>query len=122
MIDSRGSSESSTPRAAEPLHLPCPCDDPAGPAQDDRQPCHERDERRDREQVGDVFHDAPAGCLARPRAELFEQRLADLEQVPDDEQVGELGDRRIRVSVDRDDRAGRSHPDLVLDGTADPER
>ena len=32
-------------------------------------------------------------AVSRPRAQRREQRRADLEQVADDEQVGELGDR-----------------------------
>ena len=48
--------------------------------------------------------------------------MPDFEQVADDEQVGELGDRCVRVAVDGHDRARRPHPDLVLDGAADAER
>ena len=48
--------------------------------------------------------------------------MPDFEQVADDEQVGELCDRCVRVAVDGHDRARRPHPDLVLDGAADPER
>ena len=54
-------------------------------------------------------------------AELGEERGRDLEQVADDDEVGELGDRGVRVAVDGDDRLGRLHPDLVLDRAADPE-
>ena len=59
---------------------------------------------------------------SRPSAELGEERGTDLEQVADDDEVGELGDRRVRVAIDGDDRLGRLHPDLVLDRAADPER
>src|SRR4029079_18017105 len=34
----------------------------------------------------------------------------------------ELGDRRVRIPVDGDDRLGGLHPDLVLDRAADAER
>ena len=67
-------------------------------------------------------------CSPRPAAQPARARSAassagaDLEQVADDDQVGELGDRRVRVAVDRDDRLGGLHPDLVLDRAADPER
>ena len=57
-----------------------------------------------------------------PGAQALEQGRADLEQVADHEQVGELGDRRVGVAIDRDDRARRPHPDLVLDRAADAER
>ena len=43
----------------------------------------------------------------------------DLVQVADDPEIGELEDRRVRVLVDRDDRARALHPDLVLDRAGD---
>ena len=46
----------------------------------------------------------------------------DLVQVADDADVAEVEDRCIRVLVDRDDRAGALHPDLVLDGAGDTAR
>src|SRR5665811_73432 len=57
--------------------------------------------------------------LAGP--ELRQESLADLEEVADDEHVGEVRDRRVRVAVDRDDRLGRLHADLVLDRPGDAE-
>src|SRR3954468_471393 len=55
-------------------------------------------------------------------AELLEQRSTDLEEVADDEHVGELRDGCIRVAVDRDDRGRGLHPDLVLDRARDAHR
>src|SRR4051795_11783327 len=46
----------------------------------------------------------------------------DLVEVPDDAEVGELEDRRVRVLVDRDDVLGVLHADLVLDRARDPGR
>jgi hypothetical protein len=46
----------------------------------------------------------------------------DLEQVADHDEIGELGDRGVGIAVHRDDRLRGLHPDLVLDGAADPER
>ena len=43
-------------------------------------------------------------------------------QVADDAEVGEVEDRRVRVLVDRDDRAGVLHAHLVLDRAGDAER
>ncbi len=45
----------------------------------------------------------------------------DLVHVADHAEVAELEDRRVRVLVDRDDRAGALHPDLVLDCAGDAE-
>src|SRR5438309_7750922 len=42
--------------------------------------------------------------------------------VADDAEIAELEDRRVRVLVDRDDRAGALHADLVLDRAGDAER
>ncbi len=53
--------------------------------------------------------------------ELGELRR-DLVQVADDAEVGEVEDGRVRVLVDRDDRAGVLHAHLVLDRARDPER
>src|SRR3954452_8786126 len=39
----------------------------------------------------------------------------DLVDVPDNAEVAELEDRRVRVLVDRDDHVRALHPDLVLD-------
>ena len=64
----------------------------------------------------------PRSGGARPSAELGQERGTDLEQVADDDEVGELGDRRVRVAVDGDDRLRGLHPDLVLDRAADAER
>src|SRR6187455_1277115 len=60
------------------------------------------------------------GLLARPQ-ELGQLRR-DLCQVADHAEVREVEDRSVRVLVDRDDRAGPLHPDLVLDGAGDAER
>src|SRR5579862_4449639 len=57
-----------------------------------------------------------------PGLELRDEGSTDLEQVADDEHVGELGDRRVGVAVDRDDRLRRLHPDLVLDRAGDAHR
>ena len=46
----------------------------------------------------------------------------DCERVADDQQVGKLADRRGAVFVDRDDRAGRTHSDFVLDRAGDADR
>src|SRR3954471_11105811 len=46
----------------------------------------------------------------------------DLVEVPDDAEVGELEDRRVRVLVDRDDVLGVLHADLVLDRAGDAGR
>src|SRR4051812_41362142 len=46
----------------------------------------------------------------------------DLVEVPDDAEVGELEDRRVRILVDRDDVLGVLHADLVLDGPRDAGR
>ena len=43
----------------------------------------------------------------------------DLVQVADDAEIGELEDRRVAVLVDRDDRPGALHADLVLDRAGD---
>ena len=50
------------------------------------------------------------------------QAWSDLEQVTDDDEVGELADRRVGVPVDGDDRARRLDADLVLDRAADAAR
>src|SRR5437763_1788530 len=57
-----------------------------------------------------------------PLADELGQLRHDLVQVADDAEVAELEDRRVRVFVDRDDRAGALHADLVLDGAGDAER
>ena len=49
-------------------------------------------------------------------------RLADGDEVTDHEHVGEVGDGRVRVAVDGDDRRGGLHADLVLDRAADAHR
>src|SRR5687767_11775238 len=49
------------------------------------------------------------------RADELGQLGDDLVQVADDAEVAEVEDGRVRVLVDRDDRAGAVHPDLVLD-------
>src|SRR5439155_20529672 len=54
-----------------------------------------------------------------PRLDELGQLRDDLVQVADDAEVGELEDRRVRVLVDRDDRPGALHPDLVLDRARD---
>ena len=46
----------------------------------------------------------------------------DLLDVADHGHVGEVEDRCVRVLVDRDDRAGALHPDLVLDRAGDAAR
>src|SRR3990167_2460684 len=46
----------------------------------------------------------------------------DLVEIADDPKVGEVEDRRVRVLVDRNDRPGALHPDLVLDRARDAER
>src|SRR3954447_23864908 len=46
----------------------------------------------------------------------------DLVPVADHSEVAELEDRRVRILVDRDDRAGALHADLVLDRARDAER
>jgi hypothetical protein len=51
-----------------------------------------------------------------------QQGAAHLEQVAHDQEIRELGDRSVRIAIDGDDRAGRLHPDLVLDRAADPKR
>ena len=51
----------------------------------------------------------PAPSAAAPGAELGGERGTDLEQVADHEQVRDLGDRRVRVPVDRDDRLRTLH-------------
>src|SRR4051794_5378836 len=58
---------------------------------------------------------SPDPRSARPRAELGDHRGDDLEQVADDDDVRELGDRRIGVAVHGDDRIRGLHPHLVLD-------
>ena len=66
------------------------------PRNDDRQPGRQRDEGEDRKQ-DDPVHRVPGGLrssLARP--ELRQERRTHLEQVADDEQVREVGDRRVR--------------------------
>src|SRR5207248_9448937 len=45
----------------------------------------------------------------------------DLVHIAHHAEVAELEDRRVRVFVDRDDRAGALHADLVLDGAGDAE-
>ena len=67
--------------------------------------------------------------VGRPHAhELRRSRTSsrqlrhDLVQVADDAEVGELEDRRVRVLVDRDDRARALHADLVLDRAGDADR
>ena len=40
-------------------------------------------------------------------------------QVAHDAEIGEVEDRRVRVLVDRDDRAAARHADLVLDRAGD---
>src|SRR3954469_1178003 len=64
----------------------------------------------------------PRARSARPGAQAFDKSRPDLEQVAHDEQVREIGDGRVDVAIDGDDGRRRSHPDLVLDGAADPER
>src|SRR5688500_16632769 len=63
-----------------------------------------------------------AAVSARPGAQLREDRLADLDEVADRDHVREIRDRRVRIAVDRHDRGGRLHADLVLDGAADAHR
>src|SRR4051794_7756662 len=65
---------------------------------------------------------SPDPRSARPGAKLGDHRRDDLEQVADDDDVGELGNRRIGVAVHRDDRIRRLHPDLVLDRTRNAKR
>ena len=60
-----------------------------------------------------------ASSCGRARAR---RASGDLVQIADDAEVGEVEDRRVRVLVDRDDRAGVLHADLVLDRAGDPER
>ena len=73
------------------------------------EPRCERDEREDRQEDDPAprVDPVPAAQPARARS-CGEQRRPDLEQVADHEQVGEVGDRRVGVAVDRDDRARRS--------------
>src|SRR6185437_3977567 len=54
-----------------------------------------------------------------PGPDELRQLRDDLVQVADDAEVGELEDGRVRVLVDRDDRAGALHADLVLDRARD---
>src|SRR5687767_16016180 len=51
--------------------------------------------------------------------DFVRQGRDDLEQVADDEQVGEFADRGVRIAVDGDDVLGRLHADAMLDGPAD---
>ena len=77
--------------------------------------------RRGRRTASSVTVRSPAPLSPTARG-AGRRAPADLEQVADDDHVRELGDRRVRVAVDRDDRPGRLHPDLVLDRPADAER
>ena len=108
--------------ATEALDLARPGDEPPGPPQHDGQRRRERDEGREREEDGELHTADPGPVSAGPAAELVEQRRADLDEIADDQQVGELGDRRVRVAVDRDDRARRLDANLVLDRAADAAR
>src|SRR5688572_28341138 len=63
-----------------------------------------------------------AAGSARPFAQLREDRLADLDEIADHDHIREVSDRRVRIAVDRDDRGGGLHADLVLDGAADAHR
>ena len=88
------------------LELAGPSHDPAGAAEHHHQTGRQGDEPRDGEKEEEVWHPdvAPAARSAGPGAQALEERGADLEQVADHEQVGELGDGRIDVSIDRHDR------------------
>src|SRR5204863_6860403 len=57
---------------------------------------------------------------APARPDELGQFRDDLVHVADDAEIAELEDRRVRVLVDRDDRAGSLHADLVLDRARDP--
>src|SRR5262245_29677315 len=56
------------------------------------------------------------------RAHELRELRDDLVQIPDDTDVAEVEDRRVRVLVDRDDRPRALHADLVLDRAGDPAR
>src|SRR5262245_16139928 len=71
--------------------------------------------------AGIIPLDVAAGYL-RTRLQLGHEGSTDLEQVADDEHVGELRDWRVGVAVDCDDRLGGLHADLVLDRAGDAER
>src|SRR5699024_7868997 len=55
------------------------------------------------------------GRSALAGVDLFGQLGRDVEQIPDDAEVGDLEDRRLRVLVDSDDRLRGLHPGTVLD-------
>ena len=56
-----------------------------------------------------------------PRLDELGEARQHLLHVADDAEVGELEDRGVPVLVDRDDRSGALHPDLVLDRPGDPD-
>src|SRR5690606_22394750 len=60
--------------------------------------------------------------LAAQPSDLVREARHDLERVAHDPVVGDLEDRRLRVLVDCDDRAGRAHAREVLDRAADADR
>ncbi len=129
-VRSRRSSDSVDPRrqVARPptrnrFDLAGPRDDPAVPRKHDDQRRRERDERQ-RSAGGPRAPRVGRSVATQPARARSSSRSAgaDLEQVADDEEVGEFGDRGVGVAVDGDDRLGRLHPDLVLDRAADPER
>ena len=78
-----------------------------------------RDEVRGVERRREVARAAhPTLCAA----DQFRELRDDLVDVADDAEVAEVEDRRVRVLVDGDDRAGALHADLVLDRARDAER
>ena len=86
----------------------------AGPPQDDAHAEGERDERRDRQQDGQLRHvHRPGPALSRTApAAAASRALPDLDEVADDDHVGEVGDRGVGVAVDGDDRRAVCMPTL----------
>src|SRR6266516_664107 len=60
-------------------------------------------------------HLTPSAASANELGQLRD----DLVEIAHDPEVAEVEDGRIRVLVDRDDRPGTLHPDLVLNGARD---
>ena len=95
LVDPRGQVADRRPEA---LDLAGPGHDPAGPPQDhdEAQRPARRTPASGRRTASSTTSRRSPGRSARPCPKLGEQRLADLEQVADHDQVGEVGDGRIR--------------------------
>ncbi len=65
---------------------------------------------------------ARAGIYPLAGLDRLGQLRADLEQVADDAEIGDLEDRGFLVLVHRDDRLRRLHAGAVLDGAGDAQR